>query len=135
MAGHDGIYCSRCRKLTTQKKALSFCRLPNNLVIHLKRFEQHRKLTNLVQFGQTLDMRPYLPAGATTGSDLSYQLYAVSNHMGSLNGGHYTAHCRNVGDGQWYCYNDERVSRVDASRVHSADAYVLYYERTLRKKH
>ena len=49
--------------------------------------------------------------------------------MGSLNGRHYTAYCRNVGDGQWYSYNDERVSMVELSRVHSPDAYVLYYER------
>lgn len=24
-----------------------------------------------------------------------YDLYAVTNHFGSLNGGHYTANCRN----------------------------------------
>eukprot|EP01052_Picozoa_sp_SAG31_P064265 SAG31_NODE_23135_length_510_cov_1.126521_1_plen_89_part_10 len=80
LSGHDGIYCSRCRKLTSQKKALSFCRLPNNLVIHLKRFEQSRKLCNLVQFGQTLDMQPYVETRAPVGGRLKYRLYGVSNH-------------------------------------------------------
>ena len=54
---------------------------------------------------------------------------AVCNHMGSLNGGHYTAFARNAGDNQWYQYNDERVSRIAARDVAGPEAYVLYYER------
>ena len=42
---------------------------------------------------------------------------------------HYTAFARNAGDENWYSFNDERVETVSATRVHSADAYVLYYER------
>lgn len=53
----------------------------------------------------------------------------VCNHMGSLNGGHYTAFARNAGDDQWYQYNDERVSRIAAQEVAGPEAYVLYYER------
>ena len=40
LSGHDGIYCSKCAKMTTQRKALSFCRLPPTLVVHMKRSEQ-----------------------------------------------------------------------------------------------
>ena len=31
------------------------------------------------------------------------------NHMGSLNGGHYTADCVNRDDRQWRNYNDSHV--------------------------
>ena len=34
-----------------------------------------------------------------------YDLYAIVNHFGNLNGGHYTAYAKNP-DGNWYDYND-----------------------------
>lgn len=37
-----------------------------------------------------------------------YNLYAVSNHIGTTLGGHYTAYCRNPVLGEWYSYNDSR---------------------------
>jgi hypothetical protein len=49
LSGMDGIYCARCKKLTTQRKALRFSRMPRIFVVHLKRFEQHRKLQNDVR--------------------------------------------------------------------------------------
>ena len=37
-----------------------------------------------------------------TNANFSYDLYAVCNHHGDdLQGGHYTATCRNPTDGQW----------------------------------
>ena len=42
LKGDDGIYCSRCKKMTAQQKVLRFSRLPRLLVVHLKRFEQVR---------------------------------------------------------------------------------------------
>ena len=65
----------------------------------------------------------------------SYELYAVSNHMGSLGGGHYTAYCKE--NSKWYCFDDVRVSQVDSRRIISAEAYVLYFVRkdgTLREE-
>lgn len=47
----------------------------------------------------------------------------MSNHMGSLRGGHYTAYCKE--QGSWYCFDDARVSKVHPSKVASAEAYVL----------
>lgn len=42
---------------------------------------------------------------------------AVDNHFGGLGGGHYTAFCRNKVDGQWYNYDDSRVSKADPASV------------------
>jgi ubiquitin carboxyl-terminal hydrolase 4/11/15 len=59
-----------------------------------------------------------------------YDLYAVSNHYGSLAFGHYTAYCKNFENGKWYDFNDSSVSPVEnASEVVSGAAYVLYYIR------
>lgn len=59
-----------------------------------------------------------------------YDLYAVSNHYGSLAFGHYTAYCKNPITGLWYDYNDSTVSEMNNPQdVVSSAAYVLYYKR------
>ena len=77
--------------------------------------------------------------GQGTGESLVYDLFAVSNHTGSLEGGHYTA-CALSPSGVWHSYNDRHVSVVagsaeaqtpDAIRaaLHTKGAYVLMYQR------
>lgn len=61
---------------------------------------------------------------------LMYDLYAVSNHYGSLAFGHYTAYAKNQFTGKWYDFNDSSVSELHSlSEVVSGGAYVLYYIR------
>ena len=59
-----------------------------------------------------------------------YDLFAISQHYGSLGGGHYTATCAYEGQG-WYAFNDTGVARAEA--MDPADsarsAYVLFYRR------
>ncbi len=57
-----------------------------------------------------------------------HDLYAVSNHMGSVGSGHYTSYCK-MDDGMWQCCNDSSVYSVDVSQVVSPDAYLLFYRR------
>jgi ubiquitin C-terminal hydrolase len=42
-----------------------------------------------------LDMREHAMCYAEEKEPVYYDLYAVSNHFGGLNGGHYTATCLN----------------------------------------
>lgn len=75
--------------------------------------------------------------GGNTGSRSPpplYELYAVCNHMGGLQGGHYTAHCRSGSSGgrvpgvEWHTFDDTRVvGPINTSRVGGASAYVLFY--------
>ena len=77
--------------------------------------------------------------------DTMYDLVGVSNHMGALGGGHYTADCMN-GDGQsWHNFNDSRVSPLGEVRgagggkgkageggecpINGANAYLLFFRR------
>jgi ubiquitin carboxyl-terminal hydrolase 2/21 len=49
--------------------------------------------------------------------------------MGGLGGGHYIAHHLGVDDDKWYCKDDSRVSKVDASTLSNmSSAYVLFYK-------
>ncbi|KAA0701946.1 Ubiquitin carboxyl-terminal hydrolase 2 [Triplophysa tibetana] len=97
----------------------------------LKRFSEARvrtsKLSTFVNFPlKDLDLREF--ASDRNGGAV-YNLYAVSNHSGTTMGGHYTAYCCNPENGEWYTYNDSRVTPMSASQVRSSDGYVLFYER------
>eukprot|EP00095_Tigriopus_kingsejongensis_P008552 snap_masked-scaffold989_size72935-processed-gene-0.7 protein:Tk08552 transcript:snap_masked-scaffold989_size72935-processed-gene-0.7-mRNA-1 annotation:"ubiquitin carboxyl-terminal hydrolase 31-like" len=62
--------------------------------------------------------------------DYMFDLYAVCNHHGSdLQGGHYTAYCRNPTDGQWYCFDDMHTKPIREKEVVTQDAYILFYQR------
>ncbi len=59
-----------------------------------------------------------------------YDLCAVSNHMGSLQSGHYTAFARSAIDGEWWEFDDASTRHVaDTARIVSEAAYLLFYLR------
>ncbi|KAL3274494.1 hypothetical protein HHI36_015876 [Cryptolaemus montrouzieri] len=72
----------------------------------------------------------------SSSSDSVYDLYAVCYHHGtSLGTGHYTAACKNPYDGQWYLYDDAKVTNLSkqsddiSSVLVSNSAYILFYQR------
>ncbi|XP_064162536.1 ubiquitin carboxyl-terminal hydrolase 21 isoform X3 [Anguilla rostrata] len=124
----DAPMCERCGRCTESTKRLTIQRFPRVIVLHLNRFTTSRysicKSTAAVSFPLTrLDLGPYGPVG--TGPVL-YNLYAVCNHSGTVNMGHYTAYCLEKSD--WYCYNDSRVTPISESHLQSNQAYVLFYQ-------
>jgi len=60
---------------------------------------------------------------------LLYDLFAVSNHYGSLGFGHYTAYVKNSRSGKWHNCDDSSVSVEDPENVCSSASYVLFYRR------
>jgi len=58
---------------------------------------------------------------------LIYNLYGVSNHYGTMEGGHYTAYCKNTAYSKWYKFDDHEVSEISSSDVSSGAAYILFY--------
>nr|POE51027.1 ubiquitin carboxyl-terminal hydrolase 8 [Quercus suber] len=113
----DMWYCPSCKEPRQAIKKLDLWRLPEILVIHLKRFSYNRyfknKLETFIDFPvDDLDFSTYI---AHKNSQFSnrYMLYAISNHYGGLGGGHYTASI-NLGYGMWYEFDDEKVNPVRA---------------------
>ncbi|XP_036386600.1 ubiquitin carboxyl-terminal hydrolase 21 [Megalops cyprinoides] len=120
--------CERCGKRTESTKRLTIQRFPKVIVLHLNRFAMSRysfcKSTVSVSFPLTqLDLGPYGPDGI---GPVLYNLYAVCNHSGTANMGHYTAYC--LEESGWYCYNDARVTPISESHIQSNQAYVLFYQ-------
>jgi ubiquitin carboxyl-terminal hydrolase 4/11/15 len=126
-------YCPSCKQFVCAKKQMDVWSVPPCLIVHLKRFTQFSKLDTVVDFPDEFDISPFIVGPQRNAGPLHYRLYAVSNHYGSLCGGHYTAHARVVQqgheDGNWYSFDDSYVQAVSASDAHTSAAYVLYYER------
>ncbi|XP_032932935.2 ubiquitin carboxyl-terminal hydrolase 43 [Catharus ustulatus] len=155
LAPDDAWRCPHCKVPQQGTVKLSLWTLPEILIIHLKRFrqvaEQRHKLTTLVRFPlRGLDMAPHVAQRGQPGGQLLgrwapwqpplrlpagcprehlYDLYAVCNHHGSMQGGHYTAFCCNALDGRWYSYDDSRVEGVREAEVSTRSAYILFYQR------
>lgn len=52
----------------------------------------------------------------------------MSNHYGTMDGGHYTAFCKSSLNKQWYKFDDHEVYELSRESVRSAAAYLLFYE-------
>jgi ubiquitin carboxyl-terminal hydrolase 4/11/15 len=86
------------------------------------------KLTNEVNFPvNNLDMSPYVEGDNP--EQYQYELFAVVNHMGGLNDGHYTVFIKHS-DMKWYHINDERIQEVgNVLALTSSLAYCLFYRK------
>ncbi|KAG7231815.1 hypothetical protein INR49_010324 [Caranx melampygus] len=87
------------------------------------------KLRTNVVFSMRLDLTPFVSGSLQSSSYSSYRLYAVVNHAGHLNMGHYTALCHNAVTQSWHCFDDSAVREVRDSCVQSPNAYLLLYSR------
>lgn len=130
----DMWYCPGCKTHRQASKKLDLWRLPEILVIHLKRFSYSRfmknKLETYVDFPvDNLDLSTYITHKNGMVSN-RYMLYAVSNHYGSMGGGHYTAFVHHGGD-QWYDFDDSHVSPIPEDKIKTSAAYVLFYRRVV----
>ncbi|NXI50734.1 UBP45 hydrolase, partial [Chloroceryle aenea] len=118
-----------------------------------------RKVNRHVDFPLILDLAPFCAASCKNvaeGARVLYSLYGIVEHSGSMRGGHYAAYVKVRGHsrkllehlsatknvlglkdavgasgGQWVYVSDAHVQMVPESRVLSAQAYLLFYERLL----
>ncbi|KAI3822679.1 hypothetical protein L1987_10274 [Smallanthus sonchifolius] len=127
----DMWYCPKCKEHRQASKKLDLWRLPEILIIHLKRFSYNRflkdKLETFVDFPIVdFDLSSYT-VHKDSQSCFRYKLYAVSNHYGGMGGGHYTAFAQ-CGE-QWYEFNDSQVFPISEGQIKTSAAYVLFYKR------
>ncbi|MDP2434755.1 MAG: hypothetical protein Q8P67_03340 [archaeon] len=129
----DAWYCPQCKDHKEATKTIGLWRLPDVLIVQLKRFQYvggrysiaHRIDTS-VSFPATLDLS-VMPQLA--GQACRYSLIGVIHHVGGMGGGHYTAHAFNNQVNSWFEFNDSHVSQSQGPRSPSGSAYVLFYQR------
>ncbi|XP_063782064.1 inactive ubiquitin carboxyl-terminal hydrolase 50 [Pseudophryne corroboree] len=126
----DKIFCPYCKMKQDTSVKVRICKLPKILILHLKRFEYQgrvkRKLKTNVTFPLThLDLSPFVSAVKVKHS--MYSLYAVVNHSGELDFGHYTAYCKHPGTKEWNAFDDMKHFSIAESTVQTPLAYMLFY--------
>ncbi|ETV80401.1 hypothetical protein H257_06708 [Aphanomyces astaci] len=135
---NDTWYCPKCKAHVRAFKKFDLFSLPNILLLHLKRFRyaqgsysmQRDKINTLVTFPVSgLDMADFVVGNIPPDTSTVYDLYAVSEHMGGLGGGHYTAKAMNPRNHKWYSFNDSSTSDTTADDAITSHAYVLFYLR------
>ncbi|CAF93184.1 unnamed protein product, partial [Tetraodon nigroviridis] len=115
LAPEEAWYCPKCQQHREASKQLLLWRLPNVLIIQLKRFSFRSfiwrdKINDMVDFPirqlvpwplldgrfdfRNLDLSRFCIGMKDEMQQPVYDLYAVINHYGGMIGGHYTAYAR-----------------------------------------
>ncbi|KAI9304263.1 hypothetical protein BJ944DRAFT_288758 [Cunninghamella echinulata] len=132
--GRNEYVCSNCGSFQEATKQLSIERLPSVLSFQLKRFEHGvsaSKIETKIKFPIELDMTPYTSKGKKKLKDHQpnisnvYTLFAVVNHQGRIDTGHYTMFAKHRG--QWYKFDDHHVTMAYQKDVLESKAYMCFY--------
>lgn len=146
----DEWKCEKCKKAVRAEKRLELWRLPEILILHLKRFAYGSsasfsiygsglsggggsKITKPVDFPVELELKNVLGRGSPEDAT-NYELFGVSQHFGSLNYGHYTAIVKHEPTGKWFLADDGSITVYEDESEWNTEtlkesAYVLFYRR------
>tara|TARA_Y100000816_G_C26095054_1_gene579309 strand:+ start:968 stop:2035 length:1068 start_codon:yes stop_codon:yes gene_type:complete len=132
LEGENAWYNEKKKKKEDVTKGIVFFSFPEILVLSIKRFNyinRSIKDNRVVDFPlEDLDLTSY--CHGYNKESYVYDLYAVCNHVGSSDGGHYTAHIKNA-NGIWYNFNDTFIQKIKdiSNTIISNEAYCLFYEK------
>ncbi|CAH9090015.1 unnamed protein product [Cuscuta europaea] len=137
----DKFFCDKCCSLQEAQKRMKIKKVPQVLVIHLKRFKyieqlgRYKKLSYRVVFPLELKL-----SNTVEEVDTEYSLIGVVVHVGTgPNHGHYVSLVKS--HNHWLFFDDDSVEMIDESAVqtffgsaldYSSNTdhdYILFYER------
>lgn len=129
--------CEKCNNTEQNVKEQKLLTEPKTLIFKLIRYanipntDRAVKITKKVQYPKVIDMQKYFCGNNAL---KTYKLYAVINHSGSMNRGHYYSYVKTLQDDnttfndQWVCCNDENVNNISEDEaLNSENAYMLFY--------
>ena len=124
--------CEQCRNKTTHIRETKFSQPPNILILSLQRinWRTQRKNNCMVQFSEKLNIKEYIDEECGHGNEYNYSLYAIGNHSGTINFGHYYAYIK-LNDKVWYEFNDSHVSKIGNINTSSTNVYTLFYKKNM----
>uniref|UniRef100_A0A6B2KW10 USP domain-containing protein n=1 Tax=Arcella intermedia TaxID=1963864 RepID=A0A6B2KW10_9EUKA len=133
--GENKYFCGDCNKKVTALKRSCISKLPNNLILHLKRFEydlttnRRSKVNQYCSFEFQLDLEPFTKEGldrrekgTQQAEDIHpdyyiYELTGILVHTGTTESGHYYSYIRDPNTKLWYLFNDQSVTPFDISQM------------------
>ncbi|RNA25626.1 ubiquitin carboxyl-terminal hydrolase 8 isoform X2 [Brachionus plicatilis] len=135
MSGESKWKCPNCKQYRDATKKIDIWKLPPLLIIHLKRFKYEGvwrdKITSNVDYPiENLDLNRFLTGPTVSGVSNNYRLYGITNHIGTMDGGHYISMCRHLEMDRWVKYDDSDVKELSStSALKSPASYILFYSR------
>lgn len=125
-----GENCSFCRRTSKKNEIMKIASLPQILIISLQRINPYNgtKNTASVKFYEGLDLIDLIDVELKDGSSTKYNLFAISNHVGEVNTGHYFSYIK-IGN-NWYCFEDSKVYKIGYQiQMNTKEVYTLFYTR------
>jgi ubiquitin C-terminal hydrolase len=129
--------CPVCQTKVNAYKILKIWIPPKIMIIQIKRFIHNfgpngytaNKINNMIQYPiWNFNINKYMSKYASKLGTFSYDLCAVSNHAGNINGGHYYSYVKSSTDNNWYIMDDDTVRLIQEDQVVSPNAYILFYK-------
>lgn len=133
----DKWFCSNCNDKVNGIKKISLW-VPSKILIiqivrHINIYDKRvngyvqQKISNLVEFPFELNINSYMSEYSSNRGNYTYDLYAVSNQIGSYGSGHHFSYVKSLDNGNWYSLNDDNISPINQSDIVTANAYILFY--------
>ncbi|KYQ94124.1 hypothetical protein DLAC_04405 [Tieghemostelium lacteum] len=136
LVGNNKYKCEGCDTRVDAMKRCLIDKLPNTLILHMKRFEydldnmRNIKLNDFCEFPMVLDTEPYcfepldrkeknqMPVMADEHPDkYKYTLSGIVLHQGTADSGHYITLIKDNQSGNWFELNDTLVQAYDPNRI------------------
>ena len=140
--GDNKYNCEVCNDKTTATKKLWLYQCPPVLIIQLKRFSNDirgavSRNGSTVKFPiKNLQLSKNIYYLHDQDPTLTYDLCAITQHTGSIHGGHYIAYAINPINKLWYRYNDSNIHHIPESDLEknlvTDNSYVLYYQKRVQ---
>ena len=124
-----GENCSFCRRTSKKNESMKIALLPNILIISLQRINPKNGMKNeaLVKFYEGIDFSEIIDTEIQRTNSTKYNLFAISNHIGNINSGHYYSQIKI--NNNWYCFEDSKVYKIGPQiDMNTKEVYTLFYK-------
>ena len=134
--GDNKYSCDKCKTHTDAIKNIKLFKLPPIIIVQLKRYKsdgirQSKNNTNVIFPINDLSFDKYMSSFVKDNS--KYNLFAVTQQIGSLNGGHYIAYGLNPINKKWYLHDDSTTTYIPDNEliqeIYTNKSYILYYQK------
>lgn len=121
--------CEKCQKKIKHKKETKISRPPKLLILSFQRIDpvSQKKNECVVTFPKILKINEFIEKDIGNDNRPTYELFAVVNHQGTVDFGHYFSYIKFYRKEDWYEFNDSQVKYIGKNIESFPYAYALFY--------